>query len=196
MCIFIEKTVIGTSFIKSKSSEEFIFTYLIPFDTGPCTSSLERKKIKFSSVVLRKSLEKRVKAYLKSVSKGLWKFIAFGFLDFGKTNAWLQVKELSFRLDKKTALCSRNFQNVKLRLDFVEIWSFYRHSELTWNHILGNSNSPKMSFLAILEVLNLDFSKSEPLSSPKFTKIQSSESLKLPKMAFLDCWNSPKLDST
>ena len=101
MCIFIEKTVIGTSFIKSKSSEEFIFTYLIPFDTGPCTSSLERKKIKFSSVVLRKSLEKRVKAYLKSVSKGLWKFIAFGFLDFGKTNAWLQVKELSFRLDKK-----------------------------------------------------------------------------------------------
>ena len=71
MCIFIEKTVIGTSFIKSKSSEEFIFTYLIPFDTGPCTSSLKRKKIKFSSVVLRKSLEKRVKAYLKSVSKGL-----------------------------------------------------------------------------------------------------------------------------
>ena len=26
-------------------------------------------------------------------------------------------------------LCSRNFQNVKLRLDFVEIGSFYCHSD-------------------------------------------------------------------
>ena len=32
-----------------------------------------------------------------------------------------------------TSLCSRNFQNVKLRLDFLEIWSFYRHSAFTWN---------------------------------------------------------------
>ena len=38
-----------------------------------------------------------------------------------------------------------------------------------------------MSFLAILEVLKFDFSKFEQLSSPKFTKFQSSESLKLPK---------------
>ena len=53
-----------------------------------------------------------------------------------------------------TALCSRNFQNVKLRLDFVEIWSFYRHSEFTWNQILEYS---KMSFWVILEVLNFDF---------------------------------------
>ena len=29
------------------------------------------------------------------------------------------------------ALCSRNFQNVKLRLDLVEIWSYYRNSDLT-----------------------------------------------------------------
>ena len=28
-------------------------------------------------------------------------------------------------------LCSRNFQNVKLRLDLVEILSFYRHSDFT-----------------------------------------------------------------
>ena len=55
------------------------------------------------------------------------------------------------------ALCSRNFQNVKLRLDFIEIWSFYRHSDCTWNRILVNSNGPKMSFLAILETLNLGF---------------------------------------
>ena len=29
------------------------------------------------------------------------------------------------------SLCSRKFQNVKLRLDFVQIWSFYRHSNFT-----------------------------------------------------------------
>ena len=65
---------------------------------------------------------------------------------------------------------SRNFQNVKLRLDFVEIRSFYRHSDIRWSQILVNSNGLKMSFLAILEVLNFDFSKFEQLSSPKFTE--------------------------
>ena len=44
------------------------------------------------------------------------------------------------------ALCSRNFQNVKLRLNFVEIWSFYHHSVFMWNQILANSNGPKMLF--------------------------------------------------
>ena len=53
-----------------------------------------------------------------------------------------------------------------------------------------------MSFLAILEVLDFDFSKFEQLSSPKFTKIQSSESQKLPKLTFLDCLNSQKFDFT
>ena len=66
-------------------------------------------------------------------------------------------------------LCSRNFQNMKLRLDFVEVWSFYRHSAFMWNHILGNSNSPKMLILTILKVQNFCFSKFEQLSSPKFT---------------------------
>ena len=69
-------------------------------------------------------------------------------------------------------LCSRNFQNVKLRLDFVER-SFYRHSEFTWNPILAYSNRWKMSFLAMLELLNFDFfffSEFEQVSSPKFTK--------------------------
>ena len=46
-----------------------------------------------------------------------------------------------------------------------------------------------MSFLAILEVLNFDFSRFEQLSSPKFTKVQSSECLKLPKMTFFDLLN-------
>ena len=47
-----------------------------------------------------------------------------------------------------------------------------------------------MSFLAILDVLNLDFSQFEQLSNPKFTKTQNLESLKLPKMTFLDRLNS------
>ena len=64
-------------------------------------------------------------------------------------------------------LCSRNFQNVKLRLDFVEIWSIYLHSDSTWNHILRNSNSPNMSFLAIL-----NFGKFGTWSLLKFTKIK------------------------
>ena len=55
------------------------------------------------------------------------------------------------------APCSRKFQNVKLRLDFVEIWSLYRISHFTWNHILVHSYSPKLSFFAILETLNCDF---------------------------------------
>ena len=53
-----------------------------------------------------------------------------------------------------------------------------------------------MSFLAILEVLYFDFSKLEQLSSPKFTKFQRSESLKLPIMTFLDCLNLPKFNFT
>ena len=59
-----------------------------------------------------------------------------------------------------------------------------------------NSNGPKMQFLNILEVLNLIFSQFEQLLSPKVTKIERSEALKLPKMTFLDRLNLPKLDFT
>ena len=69
-----------------------------------------------------------------------------------------------------TILCSRNFQNMKLRLDFIQIWSFYRHSDFMWNRIFGNSNSPKMLILTILKVLNFDFCKFEQLPSSKFAK--------------------------
>ena len=55
------------------------------------------------------------------------------------------------------SLCSRNFQNEKLRRDFVEIWSFYHQSDFMWNPILVNSYGPKMSFLAILQTLNFEF---------------------------------------
>ena len=48
----------------------------------------------------------------------------------------------------QSTLCSRNFQNVKLMPDFVELWLFYRHSDFTWNQILAHSNGKKMSFLA------------------------------------------------
>ena len=90
---------------------------------------------------------------------------------------------------RRVTLCSRNFQNVKLRLDFVELWSFYRHSDFKWNQILVISKGPKMLIFTILEVLNFDFSK-----RPKFTEILSSESLKLSKMIFLNRLNLPKFD--
>ena len=54
-----------------------------------------------------------------------------------------------------------------------------------------------MSFLIILEVLNIDFSKVEQLSSSQFTKEKRKvQFLKLPKMTFLDRLNSPKCDFT
>ena len=55
------------------------------------------------------------------------------------------------------APCSRNFQNVKLRLDFDEILSFYHHSNFTSDQIFVYSNSPNMSFAAISETLNIEF---------------------------------------
>ena len=50
-----------------------------------------------------------------------------------------------------------------------------------------NSNGQKMSFMAILESWTLNFGKFGTWKS---------EPLKLPKMTFLDCLNSPKLDFT
>ena len=123
----------------------------------------------------------------------------FGFATYlsQKFMSYCSLKwQILIRVRVTLSLCSRNFQNVKLRLDFVKIWSFYHHSDFAWNHLLVYSYGPKMLILAILEVLNFDFSKFEQLSSTKFTKIQSSEALNLPKMTFLDRLNSPKFDCT
>ena len=76
---------------------------------------------------------------------------------------WIYFKNYSVY----TPLCSRNFQIVKLRLDFVEIWSFYCHSDFTWNPFRGIRTVQKCYFWQVLEF--------EQLSSPKFTKIQSSK---------------------
>ena len=53
-----------------------------------------------------------------------------------------------------------------------------------------------MPFLAILMDLDFDFSKFEQLLSLKLIKIQSSESLNVPNMTFLDRVNLPKFDFT
>ena len=66
--------------------------------------------------------------------------------DWRFLNSWLLVfLQLSF------ALSSRKFQNEKFWLDFVEIWSFYCHSDFMWNQILAYSNGLKLAFLASLE---------------------------------------------
>ena len=64
-------------------------------------------------------------------------------------------------------------------LDF-SVTQILREREINF----GDSRSSKNAILTVLEVLNFDFSKFEQLSSPKCAKIQSSESLKLPKMTF------------
>ena len=52
--------------------------------------------------------------------------------------AFLLFCKREFVSFKHSALCSRNFQNVKLRLDFVDIYQFYRHSDFAWNQVFSN----------------------------------------------------------
>ena len=54
-----------------------------------------------------------------------------------------KLANLKYALLLAFTLCSRNLQNVKLRLDFVEVWSFSRHSDITWKPILANSKCSK-----------------------------------------------------
>ena len=69
-------------------------------------------------------------------------------------------------------LCFRNFQNVKLRLDFVEIWLFYRHSDFTWNQILANSKCYFWQFERFWILISLNLSNLQIPNLPKF-KVQS-----------------------
>ena len=57
------------------------------------------------------------------------------YFDAYRTKAYDGGGEQNLTFQVHIALCSRNFQNVKLRLDFVEIWSSYRHSDFMWNQI-------------------------------------------------------------
>ena len=82
------------------------------------------------------------------------------------------------------ALCSRNFQNVKLRLDFVEILSFYRLSNFTWNTVFANSNGPKMSFLAILGLKSCSNSLKSKFRTSEMVKINIFGMFEFPKMWF------------
>ena len=56
------------------------------------------------------------------------------------------VLERGKQVKIQNPLCSRNFQNVKLRLDFDEIWSFNRHSDFAWNQILQIQMVQKCNF--------------------------------------------------
>ena len=59
--------------------------------------------------------------------------------------------------------------------------------------ILANSNGPKMSFLVIQRFSSLILVKLSNFQVPNLQKIQSTESLKLPRMTFLDSFDLPKL---
>ena len=120
----------------------------------------------------------------------------FGFLTFG-SNPW-EVTFYTKIIRNKQPLKS----TTKMKLDFGKGTKYFSKSicqmyfchyapetfkkfKRSWNVIFGNSRSSQFWFY-----------KFEQLSSPNFTKIQSSESLKLPKMTFLDQLNSPKFDFT
>ena len=106
------------------------------------------------------------------------------------------VLEFSFLLMTRRvngSLCSRNFQKVKLRLLIVEISTSLRFYVKSMCNIL---EVQKMSFLAILEVLNLDFSKFEPFFKSQIYQNRYSYPLELPKITFFDRFNSPKFDFT
>ena len=92
-------------------------------------------------------------------------------------------------------LCSKNFQNVKLRLDFISL-IILLPLRIYVKSNFGEFKRFKNVIFCHFWVLNFDFNKFKQLSSPKFTTIQGSESLKLAKITFLDCLNSPKFDFT
>ena len=83
----------------------------------------------------------------------------------------------------------------KLRQHGVEISQFACQSDFTWSQILVNSNSQKMSFLALSEVMNLNFCKFEAFL--KFKNYQNSKLRvsEIVKMAIFDIQILPKFIS-
>ena len=71
--------------------------------------------------------------------------------DSSKNNNFKSIFPLLIHGDFSThGTMLQKLSNVKLRLNFVEIWSFYCLSDFTWNQILVHWNGQKMSFSAIL----------------------------------------------
>ena len=89
-------------------------------------------------------------------------------------------------------LCSRNCE--------VKAWLclnllFCRHLDFTWNQILINSNSLKMSFSAILELLNCDFTQFEQCFNSQIYQNFKLRISKIVKRPFLWFKFLPKLIS-
>ena len=94
-----------------------------------------------------------------------------------------------------TALCSRKFQNVQLRLD---CWNLIVLLPL-WFYLKSNFGEFRMSknvILTILRLWTLNFSKFGTWKLLKFIKNKNSGPLKLPKTTFLDHLNLLKIDFT
>ena len=79
------------------------------------------------SLIILLPLQFHVKSNLGEFKQ--FKKVIFG--NFRGSEFWFLVIFFNFETYFNKALCSRNFQNVKLRLDFVEVWSFYCHSNFT-----------------------------------------------------------------
>ena len=108
----------------------------------------------------------------------------FGKLGLESYSNLLKSNSEPLKLTKLTFLTIWNHQNVISRKIGVAVkcevkaWLFwnliiYHQSDFMWNHILGNSNSPKMLILSIQEVLNFDFSIWATFKSKVYQNSQS-----------------------
>ena len=88
------------------------------------------------------------------------------------------LKNMNYELVVHTALCSRNFQNVKLRLHCFDILRFHCHLDFEWNKILLLLKMPFSPiyrlYILILENLtnfwSPKFSQNSNFSDPKMVK--------------------------
>ena len=75
----------------------------------------------------------------RSVGATISKYFIISLAVFHLVKELFQITQVGqkmlhqYRKNFTESLCSRNFQNVKLWLDFLEIWLFYRHSNFAWN---------------------------------------------------------------
>ena len=91
-----------------------------------------------------------------------------------------------------TALCSRNFQNVKLRYALHNA-RIYLHLNFVWNQFCQNLNLKNCHF-TISETLSFEFWQIRDLRNGSNWLKMIFKTHRSAKMTFLDRFNSPKFD--
>ena len=89
-----------------------------------------------------------------------------------KIKGFFKLYTTRFSPDANGPLCSRNFQNVKLRHDFVETWSFSSHSDFTKIQFWQIQTSKNVIFGNLLDSEFWIFGKFGTWKLLKFNKIK------------------------